>query len=184
VSAASAARTCSGRSVRTATYVAEGIDPDDAETWNVTAQDVPVLPDVLTRLEQQPGETARSLAERLRPFCTGTLAGLFGGRTTLRVGTRLTNFDLEGLGSELRPLAVWLAARHPRTRFWATSTCSSTPPSGSPGRGGAAGPRPSTGPPTAWPSRPPRSPAGQPSVFWRIRCFPCAAGRFQMKRKE
>ena len=91
-----------------AAYAAEGIDPEDPETWNVTAQDVPVLPDVLAQLEQTEGPTARGLAERLKPFCTGTLAGLFSGRTTLKIGARVTNFDLEGLDSELRPLAVWL----------------------------------------------------------------------------
>jgi hypothetical protein len=91
-----------------AAYAAEGIDAEDPETWNVTAQDVPVLPDVLAQLEQTEGPTARGLAERLRPFCTGTLAGLFSGRTTLRIDARITNFDLEGLDSELRPLAVWL----------------------------------------------------------------------------
>jgi hypothetical protein len=95
-----------------ATYVAEGIDPDDAETWNVTPRQVPTLPDVLAQLEQQTGPTARGVAERLRPFCSGTLAGLFSGRTTLTVGARLTNFDLEGLDGELRPLAVWLIGDH------------------------------------------------------------------------
>jgi hypothetical protein len=95
-----------------AAYAAEGIDADDPETWNVTAQDVPTLPDVLAQLERKAADeassTARGLAERLTPFCTGTLAGLFSGRTTLTVGAKLTNFDLEGLDSELRPLAVWL----------------------------------------------------------------------------
>ena len=79
-------------------------------------QDVPILPDVLAELERKARDgrsaTARGLAERLAPFCRGTLAGLFSGRTTLKVGATLTSFDLEGLDSELRPLAVWLIGDH------------------------------------------------------------------------
>lgn len=114
-------------------YRARGIDPDAPETWTPPALEgpdhdpqgkgVPLLPDVLTELERAGrgrggrgghggSEVARSLAERLRPFCTGTLAGLFSQPTLLRLEARLTSFDLEGLDSELRPLAVWLIANH------------------------------------------------------------------------
>jgi hypothetical protein len=95
-----------------AAYGAKGIDAEDEATWDATAQDVPTLPDVLAELERkvkaERSATARGLAERLAPFCRGTLAGLFSGRTTLTLGAKLTSFDLEGLDSELRPLAVWL----------------------------------------------------------------------------
>src|SRR4030095_10205827 len=43
----------------------------------------------------------------LRPCGTGTLAGLFDRPTNLRLDAGLTSFDLEGLDTELRPLAVW-----------------------------------------------------------------------------
>jgi hypothetical protein len=93
-------------------YASAGIDAAGEATWRATPRQVPTLPDVLAELEQkaagEASQAARSLAERLRPFCSGTLAGLFSGRTTLTVGARLTNFDLEGLDGELRPLAVWL----------------------------------------------------------------------------
>jgi hypothetical protein len=95
-----------------AAYGARGIDAEDPATWDARPQEVPVLLDVLAELEraarEEASRTARGLAESLAPFCRGTLAGPFSGRTSLTVGARLTNFDLEGLDSELRPLAVWL----------------------------------------------------------------------------
>jgi type IV secretory pathway VirB4 component len=95
-----------------AAYGAARIDPEDEATWDATPQQVPTWPDVLAELERKAADeasaTARGLAERLAPFCRGTLAGLFSGRTSLKLGARLTSFDLEGLDSELRPLAVWL----------------------------------------------------------------------------
>lgn len=95
-----------------AAYAAKGITPEDEASWDAGPADVPLLPDVLAALERmakdEGSSTAASLAERLKPFCTGTLAGLFAQRTTFRAEARLTNFDLEGLDSELRPLAVWL----------------------------------------------------------------------------
>jgi hypothetical protein len=99
-----------------AAYGARGIDSEDEATWGAAPAEVPTLPDVLAELERKAQEeasaTARGLAERLAPFCRGTLAGLFSGRTTLRLGAKLTSFDLEGLDSELRPLAVWLIGDH------------------------------------------------------------------------
>ncbi len=94
-----------------AAYALKGILPDDAATWDASPADVPILPDVLAHLglKGEKGDpVSQSLATRLTPFCTGTLAGLFSGRTTLQVGATLTSFDLEGLDSELRPLGVWL----------------------------------------------------------------------------
>jgi hypothetical protein len=99
-----------------AAYGRCGVDAADEATWGATPEEVPVLPDVLAELERKANAersaTARRLAERLAPFCRGTLAGLFSGRTTLRLGARLTSFDLEGLDGELRPLAVWLIGDH------------------------------------------------------------------------
>jgi hypothetical protein len=93
-------------------YASVGVSHEIEATWDATPQDVPTLPNVLAELVAQKTATARSLAERLKPFCTGTLAGLFSGRTTLTTTARLTSFDLEGLDSELRPLAVWLIGDH------------------------------------------------------------------------
>ena len=47
--------------------------------------------------------TARGLAERLAPFCRGTLAGLFSGRTTLTLGARLTQLRPRGPGQRAAP---------------------------------------------------------------------------------
>jgi type IV secretory pathway VirB4 component len=101
-----------------AAYRARGIDPDNPDTWAPAPEAVPVLADVLAHLEQLAGgapggsPVARSLADRLRPFCTGTLSGLFDRPTNLRLDAGLTSFDLEGLDSELRPLAVWTIGNH------------------------------------------------------------------------
>jgi hypothetical protein len=99
-----------------AAYAAKGVRADRPETWDAPPEEVPTLPDVLAELERRAQDeastTARGLTERLTPFCRGTLAGLFSGRTTLALGARLTSFDLEGLDGELRPLAVWLIGDH------------------------------------------------------------------------
>lgn len=90
-------------------YASKGIRPDDPLTWDAGPQGVPVLPDVLQELEADTqSAAAQSVAERLRPFCTGTLSGLFSRPTSLRLGSGITSLDLEGMDSELRPLAVWL----------------------------------------------------------------------------
>jgi type IV secretory pathway VirB4 component len=94
-----------------AAYAEAGIDPDDEATWEAGPQQVPTLGHVLAELERG-DETAVGVAVRLRPYVTGTLSGLFSGRTTVELGARLTSFDLEGLDSELRPLAVWLIGDH------------------------------------------------------------------------
>jgi len=91
-----------------AAYRSKGIDPDAPETWNAGPSDVPLLRDVLTQLQQATDAASVSLAQRLAPYCTGTLSGLFDRPTTLRLEKGLTSFDLEGLDSELRPLAIWL----------------------------------------------------------------------------
>ena len=99
-----------------AAYRARGVDPDDGASWAAGPRDVPLLPDVLAELERlaraEGSATAGGLAERLRPFCAGTLSGLFSSPTTLRLDAGLTSFDLEGLDSELRPLAVWTIGNH------------------------------------------------------------------------
>ena len=90
-------------------YASKGIMPDAPATWNAAPADVPVLPDVLAALEANTESAAAlSVAERLRPFCTGTLSSLFSRTTSLHVGGGLTSLDLEGMDGELRPLAVWL----------------------------------------------------------------------------
>jgi hypothetical protein len=89
-----------------AAYAAKGILGVDQATWDATPEEVPTLADVLAELENYKG--AETLATRLGPFVTGTLSKLFNGRTTLKLDSRLTSFDLEGIDSELRPLAVWL----------------------------------------------------------------------------
>ncbi len=74
-----------------AAYAVKGILPDDEATWDASPAEVPILPDVLAHLGLKGAggdPVAQSLATRLTPFCTGTLAGLFSGRTTLKSGPR------------------------------------------------------------------------------------------------
>lgn len=86
-------------------YAERHIFPGRPHTWNVPPERVPILPDILAALEW--GGYA-DLATRLKPFCTGTLSGLFSRPTNLRLDAGVTSFDLEGMDEELRPLAVWL----------------------------------------------------------------------------
>lgn len=86
-------------------YASKGISADRPSSWTLPVEAMPVLPDVLTELERS---GADDLAVRLRPFCTGTLSGLFNRPTTLRMDAQVTSFDLEGMDEELRPLAIWL----------------------------------------------------------------------------
>ncbi len=92
-----------------AAYASKGITPDDTDSWDAGPEDVPILPDVLRELAANTESAAAlSVAERLRPFCSGTLSKLFSRPTSLRLDAGITSLDLEGMDGELRPLAVWL----------------------------------------------------------------------------
>jgi type IV secretory pathway VirB4 component len=89
-----------------AAYAAKGIIPDAPETWGRGGTDVPLLKDVVAQLAGGKGVPA-SLARRLTPYTTGTLARLFDRPTTLTMRERVIAFDLSGLDTDLRPIAVW-----------------------------------------------------------------------------
>jgi hypothetical protein len=55
---------------------------------------------------------AGRLARGLRRYTVGTLKALFDRPTNLRLGARVTSFDLEGVTKELRQLAVWIIGNH------------------------------------------------------------------------
>ncbi len=99
-----------------AAYTARGITAQDEQSWQASRTEVPVLPDVLAALTTAgtvaggDSAAARSVAERLVPYCSGSLAGLFSAPTSLSLATGITSFDLENMDGELRPLAVWLLA--------------------------------------------------------------------------
>jgi hypothetical protein len=104
-----------------AAYRAKGVYPEKPETWTTDPHAVPVLSDVrdeLLRMGKPTGEggegdpEAAHLARGLRRYTTGTLAGLFDRPTTLRMDARVTSFDLEGIDSELRQLAVWIVGNY------------------------------------------------------------------------
>jgi len=89
-----------------AAYTAKGILPNQPATWDAGPDAVPTLADVLAELENH--KDGDELATTMRPYVTGTLSKLFTGRTTLKLDSHLTSFDLEGMDDELRPLAVWV----------------------------------------------------------------------------
>jgi len=104
-----------------AAYRARGVHPERPATWTTDPHAVPVLSEVcaeLLRMAKPPAEggeddpDAARLARGLRRYTTGTLARLFDRPTNLRVDARVTSFDLEGIDSELRQLAVWIVGNY------------------------------------------------------------------------
>jgi conjugal transfer ATP-binding protein TraC len=97
-------------------YARKGIFPKRPATWLLGPSAMPVLADVRAELEHMGKEEgdpeAVHLARGLRRYTTGSLAGLFNRPTNLRLDARVTSFDLEGIDSELRQLAVWLVGNH------------------------------------------------------------------------
>ena len=99
------------------TYAATGIT-GDPQTHDRPA---PLLKDLHAVLAWLPGDTAESLATRLRRYVDGSLAGLFAGPTNVSLDRRLVVFNVQALEPELRPLAihqiagfVWNAVRRAR----------------------------------------------------------------------
>lgn len=87
-------------------YSTKGITSTDSSTWTAGPESVPTLADVLAELENH--TEGHEIAVTMRPYVTGTLSKLFTGRTTLKLDSHLTSFDLEGMDNELRPLAIWV----------------------------------------------------------------------------
>jgi type IV secretory pathway VirB4 component len=73
---------------------------------------VPTLGDLQAELDEA-AEPAPSLAERLRPYTSGSLAGgLLNGQTTVQLDSRLVVFGLEDLPQTLWSLAMHLLANY------------------------------------------------------------------------
>ncbi|MFN8472189.1 MAG: ATP-binding protein [Anaerolineae bacterium] len=83
-------------------YAAAGIT-NDLKTHDRPA---PLLKDLHAVLAWLPGDTADSLATRLRRYVDGSLAGLFAGPTNVSLDRRLVVFNVQALEPELRPLAI------------------------------------------------------------------------------
>ena len=75
-------------------YRDAGITPDRS----THGRPAPILADLHRALIDMGDDFG--LAERLDRYCNGAFAGLFSGRTTVRVDNALTVFDLRGLGDE------------------------------------------------------------------------------------
>ena len=86
------------------TYVAAGITEDTS----THTRPVPLLRDLHETLQDSPGEVAASLAERLRRYVQGSLAGLFSAPTNVALDRRFVVFNVQALEPELRPLGIHL----------------------------------------------------------------------------
>ncbi|GAB3710625.1 VirB4 family type IV secretion system protein [Nocardiopsis oceani] len=105
-------------------YADHGID-QDPESWSRTP---PVLADLVTALRDSDSGTgptggARSLADQLEPFVTGSRKGLFDGPTTARLTGHLSVISLRHLPEELKTVglltaldALWRQVTNPADR--------------------------------------------------------------------
>lgn len=75
-------------------YRDAGVTPDRS----THARPAPTLPDLHRTLVDMGDDVG--LAARLDRYCSGAYAGLFSGRTTVRLDNALTVFDLRGLGDD------------------------------------------------------------------------------------
>lgn len=89
----------------TAAYATAGISNDPA-TWRHQA---PLLRDVATALEAQPGEAGPTLAARLTPWTTGSFREMFDGPTTTVPSGQLIVWSTRALPDELRAPGMLLA---------------------------------------------------------------------------
>ncbi|MEU4898013.1 DUF87 domain-containing protein [Streptomyces sp. NPDC044780] len=87
------------------TYARAGITAD-ARTWTRTP---PVLADLAKVLDEEGGEAAAGLAERLAPYVTGSHACVFNGHSTVSTAGHLVVFALRQLPEEVRAPAMLLA---------------------------------------------------------------------------
>lgn len=87
----------------------------DPDTWK---RDAPVLADLAAALEDiaadpglgaGPNAAARALADKLKPYVSGSHAVLFDGSATATVGGHLSVVSLKELPDEVRPVGVLLA---------------------------------------------------------------------------
>ncbi|HVA87052.1 MAG TPA: DUF87 domain-containing protein [Candidatus Saccharimonadales bacterium] len=88
------------------TYAAADITTDSA----THARPVTLLADLHQTLLGTAGETAVSLATRLRRYVDGSLAGLFRGPTNVALDRRFVVFNVQSLEPELRPIGIHLIA--------------------------------------------------------------------------
>jgi conjugal transfer ATP-binding protein TraC len=87
-----------------ATYAEVGITPD-VSTHGCS---VPLLRDLQSTLDATSGEIAAGLADRLRRYVDGSLAGLFAGPTNVALDRHFVVFNIQALEPELRPLGIHL----------------------------------------------------------------------------
>ncbi len=88
------------------TYASAGITGDP----QTHTRPAPLLRDLHRVLARTPGDTAASLAARLRRYVEGSLAGLFSAPTNVALDLRLVVFNVQALEPELRPLGIHLIA--------------------------------------------------------------------------
>ncbi|WP_051469144.1 VirB4 family type IV secretion system protein [Actinomadura oligospora] len=101
------------------TYRLAGITADP-RTWR---RRPPLLGDLAKTLAADPDPHARSLADRLAPFTSGSHKTLFDGHTTTRPDSHLIVFSLRALPDELKAVgtlmtldAIWRRVSDPRNR--------------------------------------------------------------------
>lgn len=88
------------------TYAARGITADPA----THVRPVPLLRDLHATLEAMSGDLAAGLAQRLRRYVDGSLAGLFAGPTNVALDRPFVVFNVQSLEPELRPIGIHLIA--------------------------------------------------------------------------
>ncbi|MCC7368846.1 MAG: ATP-binding protein [Chloroflexi bacterium] len=89
-------------------YAARGIVADPA----THDRPPPLMRDLLGELDAlaEDDRDAEDLADRLRRYVEGSLAGLFGGPTNVALDRRFVVFNVQALEEELRPIGIHLIA--------------------------------------------------------------------------
>lgn len=87
-----------------ATYAQAGITADAATHGRIP----PTMADLLAVLSDASTPVAAGLAQRLRRYVDGSLAGLFAGPTNVALDRSLTVFNVQALEAELRAVAIHL----------------------------------------------------------------------------
>lgn len=80
---------------------------DRAAAATYQQHDTPLLRDLAAQLAAT-GTPGKRLAERLAPYTTGSLSGLFAAPTSVRPEGRLVCFSLRGISDRLKPIALLL----------------------------------------------------------------------------
>jgi conjugal transfer ATP-binding protein TraC len=89
-----------------ATYEANGITADPT----THSRPGPLLRDLHATLGRMDGDRASALANRLRRYVDGSLAGLFAGPTNVALDRPFVVFNVQSLEPELRPIGIHLIA--------------------------------------------------------------------------